>query len=539
MREFRWQILARWVMAGVLALWAAIAGAWHYLDDVGPLYWVVTAILVYNLLISTTALLRHWPYAVTLASQLLDIVALTIYLHFSGDLENPLTLAYTIPVVAGTVIGTRRAGLLLALTSSLLFLLLVSATLVDAFPVTLRHHHLDLVPELHLTESVDPDLTNHGWGYILAHWSCLTAILVGSAYGFGTLSQRIREKETALQAENERLQLLLSILPEGVVLLNPAGQIVLANLAAERLIGAHSGQALRQLDARLNLADRFSSLVTEYTEYDLGYLDRQLNFILARRTAGGATVLVVRDLTEQHRLMAELMHRSKMADLGMLSAGVAHEIGNPLSSISGILQLIEMRQSAPDISERLRAVRSHVDRMSRILHAMREYGRPSAAQSRVVRIEELLDKALQIVRLHEKSRLMTVEVQIDDRAGTIEAVEDQLVQVLINLLLNAADAAGGTGTIRIAVSTNGEVRIAIQDSGAGLAPADMERLFTPFFTTKSPQKGVGLGLFISDSIVRKHHGRIEVQSTLGRGATFTIHLPRPAPLGKRETAGIL
>src|SRR5207244_64352 len=148
--------------------------------------------------------------------------------------------------------------------------------------------------------------------------------------------------------------------------------------AARELVGAASGMPISELDSRLGLAERFQAFPDTYLEFECTYHERILNHILARGTAGGPIVWIIRDETQQHRLMAQLMHQSKMVDLGLLAAGIAHEIGNPLSSISAILQLIEMRHGAPDIGERLRAVRSHVDRMDRILQDMRDFARPSS-----------------------------------------------------------------------------------------------------------------------------------------------------------------
>ncbi|MBI3758728.1 MAG: hypothetical protein HY269_03130 [Deltaproteobacteria bacterium] len=268
---------------------------------------------------------------------------------------------------------------------------------------------------------------------------------------------------------------------------------MLTNGAARALVGAREGLSVAALDPRLGMHGRLTTFSDHYVEFEVNFRERVLNHLLARRTPDGPTVWVIRDLTEQHRLMAELMHRSKMADLGMLGAGIAHEIGNPLSSISAILQLIEMRQSAPDIAERISAARSHVDRMTRILHDMRDFARPSSGTRRAVQVGELLEKTLQIVHMHEKTRAMNVRVAPTEAPLRVHVVEDQIVQVLLNIL--------------------------------GISGELQERLFLPFFTTKPPRQGVGLGLFISESIVRAHGGRIQVQSAVGEGSTFTVFLP--------------
>lgn len=527
MKEYRWLVMERWAAASFLGAVALVAYARDFLTGVGALIAVCAAVASYNLLLVFSARLSLAPRTAARVTLFLDICALTAYLHYSGDIENPLMFAYSLPIVAGAMILSRRLGFFLAACASLFFFLMVSATLENRFPVHLAHHHLALDRDLNIHESIDPTRGDRSRAYVIVQTMSLAAILFGSAYGFGTLAQRIREKEAELKIENERVRLLLSILPEGVVLLERDGTIMLANRAAEVLVGAAGGRPLAALDPKLGVAARLARFAAPYDEFETNYRDRTLNHVLARGAAEGPIVWIIRDLTEQHRLMAELMHRSKMADLGLLGAGIAHEIGNPLSSISAILQLIELRHRAPDIGEQLRAVRSHVDRMSRILQGMRDFARPSAGKRRSLVFSELVEKALQIFHLHEKSRRMSVDLVSPNGTVTIEAVEDQIVQVLLNLLLNAADASGGTGALRISQAhTATEASVAIADQGCGISAESQEHLFTPFFTTKEPGKGVGLGLFISEAIVRAHGGRITVQSTAGTGSTFTVCLPR-------------
>src|SRR5262249_21754089 len=192
----------------------------------------------------------------------------------------------------------------------------------------------------------------------------------------------------------------------------------------------------------------------------------------------------------------------------------------------------EMRKTAPDIADRLSAIRSHVERMSRIVQDVRDFSRPSTGRRTRVALNELVEKALHIFRMHEKSRGLRVEVASQNGPVTLDAVEDQIVQVLLNLLLNGADACGATGVIRIQLSGGrDEAAIAVIDHGTGMSERVRQHLFVPFFTTKEPGKGVGLGLFISDAIVRGHGGRIEVDSSPGVGSTFTVHLPRTAEDG--------
>lgn len=527
MREFHWHVVARSIFAAFLAIAAVLANFLGFIPSPWSLVGISGIILGYNALIFLTPWHVTRPTPATLVALILDLFALTAYLHYSGDIENPLIVAYSLPVVASAVLLSRRNGFLLAGLAVLLFITLILMTYLDAFPVHLLHHHLALVGALILHDRIDPDLDVQGWNYILTHLLILTAVLFGSAHGFGTLSERLREKERDLRNENERLLLLLSILPEGVVLLGKDGSILHANPAARAFMNGSASFSVQTLDRDLGLAERFAQFSGSSEEFETNYHDRILTHALARRTPSGPVVWVFRDMTDQRRLMAQVMHRSKMIDLGLLAAGIAHEIGNPLSSMSAILQVMEMKKPAPEVSERLGTLQSLVDRIGGIVQDVTSFARPTTGRRVPIDARVLIEKALQIFNFHDKARELRVERATPSDAVMVEVIEDQIVQVLLNLLLNAADACEGHGTVRTFVeATDREVRISISDTGGGIPEEVKSHLFTPFFTTKEQGKGVGMGLFISESIARKHEGRIEVASTPGRGSVFTLCLPR-------------
>lgn len=198
--ELRWLLQARFVVAFLLAT-AAIAGKLcGNLQSVWPALVVSLGIALYNSVLILTKLLDRRPGAATVASLHLDVLALTGYLHFTGDLENPLQFAYVLPVAAGAILISRRAGLLLGASASLLFLLLIFLTMSDTAPVPLSHHHLALVRGLNLHDRVDPDLNEQGWTYILTHVIVLAAVLLGAAHGCGTLARRFHPPLAGTQA---------------------------------------------------------------------------------------------------------------------------------------------------------------------------------------------------------------------------------------------------------------------------------------------------------------------------------------------------
>jgi signal transduction histidine kinase len=531
MREFRWHVVGRFIVTAFLAFAAFLAYFFGYISSPWKLMGVCVLILGYNSIIFLMPWRAKRPGLITLVSLLLDVLALTSYLHFSGDIENPLTLAYSLPVVAGAVILSRRAGFLLAGLATFFFITLILMTTLDSFPIHADHHHLALVGDLNLHDRIDPDLNLQGWNYILTHLLVLMAVLFGSAHGFGTLSERVRETEQALRNENERLLLLVSILPEGVVLLGKDGTILHSNPAARLLMDRQEPRTIQELDPALGVTERFYHMSSLFEEFEGTYRDRTLEHALARRAPSGPIVWIFRDTTDQRRLMGTVLHRSKMIELGLLAAGIAHEIGNPLSSMSAILQIMEMSHPDPMLADRLRALNVNLDRIGGIVQDITAFARPSHNRRTSADARSLLEKSLQIFRFHDKAKEIAIQHSVPPDAVVVDVIEDQIVQVILNLLLNAADASEGRGTIGVSIQQDGEVvRIAIADKGTGIEKSARTHLFTPFFTTKEQGKGVGLGLFISESIARAHDGRIEVQSTHGVGSTFTLCLPA-APRG--------
>ncbi len=344
------------------------------------------------------------------------------------------------------------------------------------------------------------------------------------AAAFNEMGDRIVQMLATETNARQQMQTLLSILPEGVALLDGRGAVVLSNPVALSIL--RSGNGMME---GVNLAARVEHRDQPVQEFETRYDGRVFEHALARASAAGPVVWVFRELTERHRLMAQVLHRSKMADLGLLAAGIAHEIGNPLSSMSAIIQVLEHRKTTPEVVERLKSLEAHIVRIDKIVHQITDFARPSKETPTRLSTSSLIQKAAEIFHLHARSRETEVRLPPTSQSFDIDAIEDQLVQVLLNLLLNAADATDEAGSIQINVTqTHAETRIAIVDSGRGMSEETRVHLFTSFFTTKKAGRGVGLGLFVSEAIVRSHGGRIDVESETRRGSTFTVCLPRLA-----------
>jgi two-component system NtrC family sensor kinase len=232
---------------------------------------------------------------------------------------------------------------------------------------------------------------------------------------------------------------------------------------------------------------------------------------------------------ELSEAQAHLLQTEKLASLGKLAAGVAHEINNPLGGILiySHLLLEDLEKNSP-YYENLEKIVKETTRCKDIVKGLLEFARPKEPEATSTNVNELLDKSLLLVESQSLFQNIQVKKQYAEDLPLIVADSSQLQQVFMNIILNAADAMSGNGrlTLRTHLDSSGkDLVIEFTDTGPGIKEEDMKKIFDPFFTTKEVGHGTGLGLSISYSIIRKHQGTIDVQSTFGEGATFTIKLP--------------
>jgi len=234
-----------------------------------------------------------------------------------------------------------------------------------------------------------------------------------------------------------------------------------------------------------------------------------------------------RDITEQKQLEQQLMHSQKMESIGTLAAGIAHEVGNPLASISSIVQVLLRTISDDFAKDKLGLVEAQVHRITKIIRDLVDFSRPSNYQIQPTDIVKTLTDAVEIVKMGRKAKEITFVTHVRRQLPLLSLVPDQISQVFINILLNAVDALQGKrGTITSEVERDEErVRVTITDNGQGIAPENMSKVFEPFFTTKPVGEGTGLGLWVSYGIVRSFGGEITVTSAWGQGTSFCIIIP--------------
>jgi two-component system NtrC family sensor kinase len=235
-------------------------------------------------------------------------------------------------------------------------------------------------------------------------------------------------------------------------------------------------------------------------------------------------------LANEHltRAQEELVTAERLATVGRLAAGVAHEVGNPLSGILGYLSLLRGQTgTASDTRDYVDRIETEVHRINGIVRGLLDLGRPPRPTLTPVKVATVAETSVRLVAAGPD--FQTVQVSVDVPEGlTVLADAGPLTQVLINLMLNAGQAVGGEGVVHLEARAEADawVRIAILDTGPGIAPEVRPRLFEPFFTTKPGGKGTGLGLAVSQSLVRAMGGALEVTDVSGWGSCFTVRLPR-------------
>lgn len=259
---------------------------------------------------------------------------------------------------------------------------------------------------------------------------------------------------------------------------------------------------------------------------DESILNLTVSAILSDDKITGA-VLVFEDLTEILRARETAEHNERLAALGELAAGVAHEVKNPLTSIKGFTQLLRGKKTdLPFIDKYVTLVSTEVDRLDRIVDQLLQLARPKSAKLRASDMRLSVTKVMELVMPQMEKKNAKIHPDIPSTPVMVMMDAQQIEQVILNIMLNAAGIIPAKdGTVRVRVQEQGDrVSVVVQDNGPGIPPEHRQKLFHPFFTTR--RGGTGLGLAVSHRIITDHGGRILVSSKTGAGATFTIELPR-------------
>ncbi|HET9809025.1 MAG TPA: PAS domain S-box protein [Candidatus Limnocylindria bacterium] len=355
-----------------------------------------------------------------------------------------------------------------------------------------------------------------------------------------------RAREEALVRSEARYLRLVESASDAIFTIDSDGRVTSVNRALERAIGRSRGElfGMRFIDV-IEASDRDAvwshfeaTLRGERVRGEIRYRDAQDSLRVGSVTMtpiveeGRVTgcLGIVRDMTEERTLAEQLLQREKLAAVGQLVSGVAHELNNPLAGIMAFSQLmLAMSASNPDQQDALVTIHKEAKRAAKIVSNLLIFARQRHPERTDADLNQVLQDTLELRRYSLRTHQIDVETDYDPELPLTWADAFQLQQVILNLLTNAEQALrnfGGEKRITLRTRREGELIIAsIADSGPGIPPEELDQIFNPFFTTKPVGEGTGLGLSISDAIVREHGGQIRVTSKVGEGATFTVELP--------------
>jgi signal transduction histidine kinase len=221
---------------------------------------------------------------------------------------------------------------------------------------------------------------------------------------------------------------------------------------------------------------------------------------------------------------ARVIQQEKMAAFGLLAAGIAHEVGNPLAAISSLVQMLKRRGPDPYTAGKLDLAGSQLQRIERTVRELVDFSRPASTRISRVRVAEVVEEALGIAKYYQRTKQRAITTDVPANLPTVVLMRDYLTQVVLNLVLNAIDATEDQGKVHVEAHVeDGWLVLSVEDDGRGISLADRCRLFQPFFTTKP--HGTGLGLFVSRQILQDVSGQLDYRSELGQGSTFIVRLP--------------
>lgn len=356
----------------------------------------------------------------------------------------------------------------------------------------------------------------------------------------GQISQSVNNLAQALRETRTLNDLIIENAADGVIAIDRQGDVTTMNPAAEVITGYQRHELVGQPYSMLFDNTQFYSPVLDTLEHGTEHVALEISFPGRDRTIElsvttsrihnthgemiGALV-IFSDLTARKETQRRMAQAERLATLGELMAGVAHEVRNPLTAIRGYVQILRQQTSDPIHQEYLSVVLKEIDSINKVIQQLLEFSRPRHSQWQQVSLNALVEETLVLVQTAGVQARVDFISELDNELSPINADRELLKQVLLNILINAVQAISARGKIRIQTwqYSDSQQAISIEDNGCGIDLSLQKKIFDPFFTTKA--SGTGLGLALSQRIINAHQGDIRVASLPGYGATFTLILP--------------
>jgi PAS domain S-box-containing protein len=384
-----------------------------------------------------------------------------------------------------------------------------------------------------------------GWQELLKVVAILLALAAASILLFTTF-QNYRSITQTFEHVKSLMRNVLESIPTGVLTLDSRGFVTSLNSAAERLLGLRASMVVgRSVDEVLQPVSELGTWVRSglaghrlVQETDLALTvagGRRMTLRVSAselRDESGrpdGLIVLIRDVTEVNRLELQLRRADKLAALGTLAAGVAHEVKNPLHALSLNLHLLADELGSPQPSQTelktyLDVLRSEIQRIHRIVENFLRFSKPSIPEVKPLDLNGLVERVLSLVAFEAADHGVTIETEFDPDLDSVPGDEGQLAQVALNLVINALQAMPSGGALTATTRRDaGWVELVVKDTGEGIPRELIPQIFDPYFTTR--QGGVGLGLVIAHRIIEGHNGTIDVESKAGAGTLMIVRLP--------------
>jgi C4-dicarboxylate-specific signal transduction histidine kinase len=347
------------------------------------------------------------------------------------------------------------------------------------------------------------------------------------------LEEKVKRRTAELTSEKEKLDTIVSAIGGGLILMDEHGKILWTNQIIQEMLGHDvRGLACQDLCSECSfIFDTSTKEINATVMPDLfGQKGKYFQITNAPVKGGDGEVYgyiwLIQDITEMKKMEEHIGHSEKLASLGRLAAGIAHEIGNPLTSIFSFVQILKEAEEDKFKRESLETVHFHINRISDILKQLSGFTKMPRGEIKECHINEIIETSVNIIHFDKKSKGIAIIKELSSELSNYTCICDsnQLSQVFVNLTLNAIDSMsdGGTLTVR-SMPQNGNIKIQFEDTGFGIPKEDLPKIFDPFYTTK--EKGTGLGLAVSYDIIKKMNGAITVESEVDKGSVFTVTIP--------------
>jgi len=355
-----------------------------------------------------------------------------------------------------------------------------------------------------------------------------------------------RKMESALRRQEQFRQKLLESFPDLILVVDLEERYTFASSRIRDLLGYRPEELVgRKIEDLQDHSPEFLSLYRDvasgkqlFAASEYGALHRDGNWRTMRASASqffdsenklSGVIISVRDITVEKKLEQQIIQSERLAAMGQMIGGFAHELNNPLTTIVGVSDLLREGENSESRIKQLNMLHQQARRATEIVQNLMYFSRPPAPGKTPVNLSELVTRTLHLHAYSLRKSNITVDFLPEESLPQITGDPHQLMQVFLNLMLNAEQAireARDKGTLRIRLrKTDGHIQVVFEDDGPGIAPEILPNIFDPFYTTRRPGRGTGLGLSICKAVLKEHYGNIEATSAPGGGAVFTVSLP--------------